>query len=45
VHGHRVEVPRNPRINGLAGPWLTYVVERDGESWKVIGTTGPVAIS
>ncbi len=29
----------------LAGQWLTYVLERGGNEWRVVGTRGPVAIS
>jgi hypothetical protein len=41
----RVEVPASLYFTGLAGIWLTYVVEGSGADWKVTGTTGPVAIS
>jgi hypothetical protein len=41
----RVEVGAGLYIANLAGTWLTYVVERDGDGWAVTGTTGPVAIS
>jgi hypothetical protein len=41
----RVEVGSNLWINGLAGLWTTYVVERRGGEWKLSGTTGPIAIS
>jgi len=43
--GNRVEVGNNLFITGLAGQWLTYVVEKRDGVWKVTGTTGPVAIS
>lgn len=43
--GKRVEVPASLYFTGLAGIWLTYVVEGSGAEWKVTGTTGPVAIS
>jgi hypothetical protein len=29
----------------LGGQWLTYVLKPVGSSWRVVGTTGPVAIS
>jgi hypothetical protein len=41
----RVEVGASSWINGLAGQWLTYVVERTKDGWEVTGTTGPVSIS
>jgi hypothetical protein len=40
-----VEVETSLWINGLAGQWLTYVLERKGEAWIITGTTGPMAIS
>jgi hypothetical protein len=43
--GNEVHVGANLWINGLAGHWLTYVVELHGNKWRVMGTTGPVAIS
>jgi hypothetical protein len=43
--GNRVEVGNSLFISGLAGQWLTYVVEKREGAWKVKGTTGPVAIS
>jgi hypothetical protein len=43
--GNRVEVANSLWINGLAGQWLTYVVEWRGGTWEVTGTTGPMAIS
>jgi hypothetical protein len=43
--GNRLEVPASLYFTGLAGTWLTYVVEGSGNDWKVTGTTGPVAIS
>jgi hypothetical protein len=43
--GNRLEVPASLYFTGLAGIWLTYVVEGAGDDWKVTGTTGPVAIS
>jgi hypothetical protein len=43
--GNRLEVPASLYFTGLAGIWLTYVVEGSGAEWKVTGTTGPVAIS
>jgi hypothetical protein len=41
----RVEVEASLWINGLAGTWLTYVLEQRAGTWKVTGTTGPMAIS
>jgi hypothetical protein len=43
--GDRVEVPASLYFTGLAGTWLTYVIESSGGEWQVTGTTGPVAIS
>lgn len=43
--GDRVEVPASLYFTGLAGIWLTYVVESSGGEWQVTGTTGPVAVS
>jgi hypothetical protein len=43
--GDRVEVGVGGFAACLAGSWLTYVVQTDGNGWNVIGTTGPVAIS
>lgn len=43
--GERLEVPASLYFTGLAGIWLTYVVEASGAEWKVTGTTGPVAVS
>lgn len=44
-HGTRVEVGNSLWINGLAGQWLTYVLELEDGVWRVTGTTGPMAIS
>jgi hypothetical protein len=41
----RVKVGTNLRCSELCGQWSTYVLERDGEVWRVTGTVGPVAIS
>lgn len=43
--GTKVEVGNSLWISGLAGQWQTYVLEARDGSWKVAGTTGPVAIS
>jgi hypothetical protein len=43
--GDRVEVPGGAYCGGLCGRWMTLVIERQGEVWKVTGTTGPIAIS
>jgi hypothetical protein len=32
-------------INGLAGTWQTYILERRADGWRVTGRSGPVAIS
>jgi hypothetical protein len=41
----RVEIGVSSFTACLAGLWVTYVVERTDDRWKVTGTTGPVAIS
>jgi hypothetical protein len=43
--GRRVDVEASLWINGLAATWLTYVLEEKNGTWKVTGTTGPMAIS
>jgi hypothetical protein len=43
--GKRVEVGNSLWINGLAGQWLTYVLELQDDVWRITGTTGTVAIS
>lgn len=43
--GKRVKVEASLWISGLAGEWLTYVLEQRDGTWKVTGTTGPMAIS
>jgi hypothetical protein len=43
--GNRVEVPASSYLGNLAGSWQTWVVELSAGSWKVTGTSGPVAIS
>jgi hypothetical protein len=43
--GTKVEVGNSLWISGLAGQWLTYVLQARDGAWKVVGTTGPVAIS
>jgi hypothetical protein len=42
---NRVEVPASAYCGGLCGHWMTLVVQREDEGWKVTGTTGPVSIS
>jgi len=37
---NRVEVANSLWINGLAGQWLTYVVERGDGGWAVTGISG-----
>ena len=41
----QVEVQASLYAGPLAGTWLTYVVKRSSQGWRVTGTTGPVAIS
>jgi hypothetical protein len=43
--GDRIEMPASLYFTGLAGVWVTYVVETTGGEWRVTGTTGPVAVS
>lgn len=43
--GLRVEVSANLAINGYPAIWLTYVVRERASGWKVVGTTGPLAIT
>jgi hypothetical protein len=43
--GKRLEVPASLYFTGVAGIWLTYVVEGSGGEWEVTGTTGVVGIS
>jgi hypothetical protein len=44
-HGAQVEVASNSWVNGLNGRWSTYVHNHAPDGWRVVGTTGPVAIS
>jgi len=41
----QVEVEASLYAGPLAAPWLTYVVKRSSQGWRVTGTKGPVAIS
>lgn len=41
----QVEVQASLYAGNLAATWLTYVVKRSSQGWRVTGTTGPVAIS
>jgi hypothetical protein len=43
--GNRVKVENNLWCGGLCGQWLTYVVERQDDRWRITGTVGPYAIS
>jgi hypothetical protein len=43
--GRRVTVANGLFIACLGGQWLTYVLERVDDDWRVTGTKGPVAIS
>ena len=43
--GNRVRVANNLWCGALCGQWLTYVVERHADRWRVAGTVGPYAIS
>jgi hypothetical protein len=42
---NQVEVEASLYAGPLAATWLTYVVKRSSQGWRVAGTTGPVAIS
>jgi hypothetical protein len=44
-HGNGVEVGCNAWMKGKDNRWLTYVVRRNGKTWAVTGTTGPMAIA
>lgn len=44
-HDAQFEVASSSWANGLNGRWSTYVLTRAGSSWRVVGTSGPVAIS
>lgn len=41
----QVEVEASLYAGNLAATWLTYVVKRSSQGWRVTGTTGPVAVS
>lgn len=41
----QVEVQASLYAGNLAATWLTYVVKRSSQGWRVTGTKGPVAIS
>lgn len=43
--GGRVTVANGLFFACLGGQWLTYVLEPAEPSWRVVGTTGPIAIS
>jgi hypothetical protein len=43
--GDDLKVPNSLWISGVAGQWLTYVLEQGDTGWTIIGTDGPVAIS
>ena len=40
-----VKVGAGLYFSALGGVWLTYVVERSGERWKIKRSTGPISIS
>jgi hypothetical protein len=40
-----IEVSTGLWCGGTCGQWLTYVLTRQGDRWKITGTTGPYAIS
>jgi hypothetical protein len=40
-----VRVPTGLWCGGTCGQWLTYVLEKRDQSWRITGTTGPYAIS
>jgi hypothetical protein len=43
--GDEVHVGISGYVACLGATWLTYVVHRDGSTWRVTGTTGPYAIA
>jgi hypothetical protein len=44
--GHEVQVAINGFVACLGATWLTYVLQdQPGAGWRVIGTTGSMAIS
>lgn len=43
--GERVTVANGLFFACLGGQWLTYVLEPVESGWRVVGTTGPVAVS
>jgi hypothetical protein len=44
-HGAQVEVASNRWVNLQNGWWATYVLNQAPTGWRVVGKTGPVAIS
>jgi hypothetical protein len=40
-----IQVPTGLWCGGTCGQWLTYVLERRDQSWRITGTAGPYAIS
>jgi hypothetical protein len=45
ARGGAVTVANGLFIACLGGQWLTYVLEPQDGSWRVVGTTGPVVVS
>ena len=43
--GAQVEVAGSSWVNGLDGRWSTHILERAPGGWRVVATTGPMAIS
>lgn len=43
--GSQVQVGVSLYVTNLAATWLTYVLEGGGRQWKVLGTTGPIAVA
>lgn len=43
--GDKLRVGNALWCSGLCGQWLTYVLERTDDGWKITGTAGPLAIS
>jgi len=41
----KATVPTGLFFACLGGQWLTYVLERTDSGWRIVGTTGPVAIA
>ena len=45
INGDRAEIDMGLWCGSLCGTWFTYEAERAGETWRILGTTGPIAVS